>query len=258
MHVMGGSRSSGTYLYAVLASERAAPSGYGALGIDGAEVYCLSTSTSMGAVSAAVSRLERPRLRPERKLLMAHNDVLKRLMKDSSVLPAAFGHVARSDAEVLGLLEREGRSLREQLVHVEGKVEMGLRVSWNAPDLYAYFVEVFPELRALRQRMAGRSDVGRDEKIDAGRTFERIREEARDSYFARVESVLVRHGIGVKRCAVRGEREIMNLACLCPREPADLFESAVEEAAAPFDDRFTFDLNGPWAPHNFAELLLSP
>src|SRR5688572_24990070 len=120
MSPMGASRSSGTYLYAVLAKGMAAPSGYGAIGIDGAEVYCVSS----GDLAAAVSRVERPRLRPERKLLMAHNDVLKRLMKDGTVLPAAFGHVARNDAAVVALLERESRAFEEQLVRVDGRVEM--------------------------------------------------------------------------------------------------------------------------------------
>jgi hypothetical protein len=46
----------------------------------------------------------------------------------------------------------------------------------------------------------------------------------------------------------------MNLSCLVPREVAGIFEKVVEAAAAGFDDHFTFEFNGPWAPHSFTEL----
>jgi hypothetical protein len=34
------------------------------------------------------------------------------------------------------------------------------------------------------------------------------------------------------------------------------FEEGVFEAAKLFDNNYTFDYNGPWAPHNFVELDL--
>ncbi len=46
----------------------------------------------------------------------------------------------------------------------------------------------------------------------------------------------------------------MNLACLVRREAQEQFEAGVFEAAKLFDNNFTFDYNGPWAPHNFVEL----
>ena len=33
-----------------------------------------------------------------------------------------------------------------------------------------------------------------------------------------------------------------------------LFEEGVFEAAKLFDNNYTFDFNGPWAPHNFVDL----
>jgi hypothetical protein len=80
-------------------------------------------------------------------------------------LPAAFGLIAPSDEAVCGLLLERGALLREQLEHVAGKVEMGLRVSWSAPDLFEYFVALHPALGATRERLRGRTDVGREELI---------------------------------------------------------------------------------------------
>jgi hypothetical protein len=49
----------------------------------------------------------------------------------------------------------------------------------------------------------------------------------------------------------------MNLACLVGRQSVEKdFENAVCAAAQEFDNNYTFDFNGPWAPHNFVDVEL--
>jgi hypothetical protein len=72
-----------------------------------------------------------------------------------------------------------------------------------------------------------------------------------------VAGVLREREVEVKWNPPRGEREVMNLSCLVPREGVESFEKLVEIAAKGFDDHFTFEFNGPWAPHSFTELKLS-
>ena len=49
----------------------------------------------------------------------------------------------------------------------------------------------------------------------------------------------------------------MNLACLVARDAMDKeFEAAIFEAARGFDNSFSFDFNGPWAPHHFVDVEL--
>ncbi|WP_257448582.1 GvpL/GvpF family gas vesicle protein [Archangium lipolyticum] len=242
-------QAGGTYLYAVLAG----PEGLGqagVIGIEGGEVYCVT----VGDIAAAVSRVSRARLRPERKHLLAHQAVLRHLMERGTVLPAAFGLVARNDEDVRGRLLDNRAVFKEQLEHVAGKVEMGLKVSWSAPDLFGYFVETHPELGAVRDQMRGRHDIHREELLAVGKLFEDIRETDRREHSERVMAVLGEHGIELKWNAPRGEREVMNLSCLVPREGVAAFEKVIEAAAAGFDDHFTFEFHGPWAPHSFTEL----
>jgi hypothetical protein len=242
-------QAGGTYLYAVLPGT-AGVGELGSIGIEGGDVYCVTA----GDVTAAVSRVSRTRLRPERKHLLAHQNVLRRLMEQGAVLPAAFGHVARSDEAIRERLCESGGLFREQLARVEGKVEMGLKVSWSAPELFGYFVAIHPELAAARERLQGRQDVGREEMIAIGKLFENLRDADRVVHSERVAAVLRERGIELKWNTLRGEREVMNLSCLVPREEAGAFEKVVEAAAAGFDDHFTFEFNGPWAPHSFTEL----
>jgi hypothetical protein len=246
---MTSAQVGGTYVYAILAS----PEGVGApgpIGIGGGEVYCVSA----GDLAAAVSRVGHARLRPERKHLLAHQAVLKHLMERGSVLPAAFGLVATSDEAVRERLLENPEAFREQLERVAGKVEMGLRVSWNAPNLFDYFVSIHPELGAIRERLRGRHDVGREELLAVGKLFESLREADRETHSERVASALREHGIELKWGSPRDERDVMSLSCLVPREEREAFEKLLETTAAGFDDHFTFELTGPWAPHSFTEL----
>ncbi|HEX8438028.1 GvpL/GvpF family gas vesicle protein [Archangium sp.] len=248
---MMNAQAGGTYLYAVLAGT-AGVGETGSLGIEGGEVYCIT----VGDLSAAVSRVGRTRLRPERKHLLAHQAVLRRLMEHTTVLPAAFGLVARSDEAVRARLEESQEVFREQLENVAGKVEMGLRVNWSTPDLFDYFVTIHPELGAMRDRLKGRHDLGREELIQVGKLFEHLREADRQLHSEHVAAVLRKRGVELKWNPPRGEREVMNLSCLVPREGLGAFEKLVEVAAKDFDDHFTFEFNGPWAPHSFTELKL--
>lgn len=242
----------GMYLYAVLACD-VDPSDAGPIGIEGGEVRAVA----LGDIAAAVSPVPRARLRPERKHVAAHHAVLARLMRKATVLPAAFGLIAPSDEAVKYFLASRREVLQEQLARVAGKVEMGLRVSWNVPDLFAHFVAMHPELREVRDQLRLRPEVARGDLIEVGQLFDRILETERDTHFARVAESLAARGVDVKREPPRNEREVLNLACLVPREQEREFERIVAAAAEPFDDHFTFTHDGPFAPYHFAELTLS-
>jgi hypothetical protein len=49
---------------------------------------------------------------------------------------------------------------------------------------------------------------------------------------------------------------VANLNCLTGRDRQKQLEEAVVQAASMFDNNYAFDLNGPWAPHNFVEMDL--
>jgi hypothetical protein len=49
---------------------------------------------------------------------------------------------------------------------------------------------------------------------------------------------------------------VINLACLVKRDAQEAFSAGVFAAANLFDNNFSFDYSGPWAPHNFVEIDL--
>ncbi len=240
------------YVYAII---EGAPRGdYGALGIDGKPLEFIA---GRGATSV-VSATDAERVRPERRYLAAHREVLRRLIEqEDAVLPICFGTIAAGPDEVTALLARNRAVLVRQLRRVAGMVEMGLRAAWEVNNIFDYFIGIKPELRAARDRVFGRNrPPSQDDQIELGRTFERLLVAERDRCARTVEQALKACCAETKRHPPRDEREVMNLACLIQRDSQAAYEAAVFEAASHFDNSFAFDYSGPWAPHSFAEMEL--
>ena len=242
---------SGRYLYAVVFSSKDCI--LNLHGIDDMPVFTIGN----GGVSAVVSKTSHGAIRPERRKLATHQRVLKQLMQESTPLPMSFGIIADGPNAVKAILSRNRDALSSQLNRVQEKMEMGLRVTWDVPNIFEYFVHTHQELREARDRFfASQREPTHEDKIELGRMFDRILNEDRESHTERVEEVLSAYCSEIKASRRRNEREVMNLACLVDRHHESLFVSRVFEAAKLFDDNFSFDYNGPWAPHNFVDIDL--
>jgi hypothetical protein len=250
--VATASQVRGRYLYAIVdgGGDR---EDLGFEGVDGSEVYSMGN----GKVSAVVSDMPDRKVRPERRKLAAHHEVLKKLMADRTVLPMAFGLIADGPESVRRILRLNSTAFDEQIRRLKGKVEMGLRVAWDVPNIFEYALKIHPELAELRDNIfRGGREPSQDDKIEVGRTFDRLMTEEREAHSERVTGILSAHCAELKANKVRNDREVLNLACLVDRDNLKEFEAGVIESARFFDNHFAFDYNGPWPPHNFVEIEL--
>lgn len=242
---------SGRYVYAIIDAVDQEP--LKLIGLDGAKIYTISDNRH----SAVVSDLSNSRIRPERRHVAAHHQVLKQLMASGGVLPMAFGMIADSPEAVQGILGLNRSAFSTQLNRVRGKVEMGTRVTWDKPDIYEYFVTTRPELKSHRDRIfRGGREPSREEKIGLGRLFDSIltaaREEVTEKVMAQMQPYCVELAVGDSR----NEREALNLFCLIDGACRKEFEQGIIEAAALFDEDLVFEFNGPWPPHHFVDIQL--
>lgn len=242
----------GQYLYAIIPE----PGEFvlKEIGINGKPVYSISDNK----VAAVVSDFCNKKIRPERRHIAAHQEVLKKLMGDYTPLPINFGVIADGPMEIRRILFLNRRSFLEQLQYVDGKVEMGLHVTWDVPNIFEYFVNTHAELRTARDRFLGtHREPTQEDKIEVGRMFDILLRDDREEHTEKVEELLSPCCFEIKHNPPRSEKEVMNLACLVSRsESMKAFEAAVFEAARLFDNNFAFDFNGPWAPHNFVDIEL--
>jgi len=238
---------SGKYLYAIVEAAEARRA-YELAGING-EAVCAIVE---GALAAIVSDVPKRRLRPERRHLAAHQGILRALSEEAALLPMAFGSIANDEEAIRTILRSNQDAFLAQLRRVEGKVEMGLKVVWAVPNIFEYFVGFHAPLRELRDEVfRGGREPSQADKIELGRAFDTALKEERADHLATVADVLRPVCSEIKANEPHEEREVMNLACLIPREAQADFEAAVFEAARQFDNNYSFDYSGPWPPFNF-------
>jgi hypothetical protein len=239
-------------LYALCVADGETPS-YHVKGLEAAAVYAID----QGGLRAIVSDTLSPRVRPERRNITAHQAVLRYLMEQETVLPMRFGVIARNAEAVRKLLETNHKDIRQHFERLKGRVEMGLRVSWDTSNIYEYFVATHPVLREERDEVWSKSNnVQRDRKVELGRLYESLRTADRKECTEKVKEVLMDYCEDIVENPVKREKDIMNLACLVERKHMDEFAKGVFQASKLFDNVYLFDYTGPWAPHNFVTLDL--
>lgn len=239
------------YLYAVIPQTE--EKSLGMTGLFDSDVRAIAEE----GVSAVVSEIpETSKLRPERKHLAAHQEVLKRLTENGgAVLPVAFGTIAENEWEVHEMLAKYRETFLSQLEKVSGKVEVELRVAYEVPNVFEYFVQKHSDLKEERDKLYNRNgEPTREQKIELGRAFEQIANEDRENFTTQVEQRLSPPCIEIKRNKPRNEKEVMRLSCLLDKESFDKIEPAIEEASKLFDDNFVFEYNGPVPPYNFVDV----
>jgi hypothetical protein len=244
--------ATGCYLYAII--DDGAEQNFGPIGLEGSDVYTIGTANVAAVVSAVPNRKQRP----ERRKLAAHFDVLKLLGTKHTVLPMAFGVIADDADDVQAILHEHHESFATQLQQLKGQVEMGLKLVWSVANIFDFFVAHNPELRALRDRVFASGSPSQDERMEVGRAFDEARTERRQTLFDALHTALAPVSTALKDNKPRKDTDAVHLACLLPSAERAAFEQAVEAFANTLGDDYQLELTGPFPPHNFVEVHLSP
>lgn len=211
-----------------------------------------------GPILAVVSVAPAGRLRAQRRHMAAHQRVVGSVAAVCPALPASFGLVAGA-GELAEMLESHEGSLLGELERVGDCVEYTVRVRWDGVDPFAKLVTLDGELAALRDEIARLGPAApHDLKVAAGRRVERVLAAARREATELTESIV---GAVAREISVddpRAEAELVNLHALVQRGEGGAVDRAVLSLGERFDDTHAIDLTGPFAPHNFVSVRLSP
>ena len=242
----------GLYLYGITVAQGAVP--VEVPGVENAEVEQIVE----GALAAIVTRVTIQKIRPQRSNLAAHNHVLRDLADQRPILPVAFGTIAGSEEQLRDVLRQNQEVLAGRLKRLEGKLEMGLAVYWETPNIFEFFVATHRELEQMRDRLfrPGRMPAF-EEKVEMGKLFESLLQESRQRHTRQVIEALSPYCVEIRTIDPGEEKMIMKLACLVEEGRRGQWEEGVEVAARHFDNHYCFKYTGPWAPHNFADLDLN-
>ncbi|NED13081.1 GvpL/GvpF family gas vesicle protein, partial [Streptomyces sp. SID9124] len=136
--------ANGVYVYAITRAGTALPEGQGGVGSPPARLR----SVRQGRLAAVVSDAP-PDLRARRRDLLAHQDLLMRLMDEGPVLPMRFGMVAPGEDAVLRQLAADESGHTAALKRLAGCHEINLK-ALAAEDALADVVAEDATVRKLR------------------------------------------------------------------------------------------------------------
>lgn len=190
-----------------------------------------------------------------RKALLAHERVNGAVLREHTVIPMSFGMVFRAREDVVELLRSAHDAFLGVLAEMDGKIEFGLKVSWNRDAQLRALEQEDEELRSLREEIAGGAGAGFAARMQYGQLVEAALEQRSE----RCVAVLLRRLRDVSvasRCNdTMGERMIMNAAFLVQRRRETAFEQRLQAIAQDWPG-LDFQLTGPWPPYNFVAIRL--
>ncbi|MFG3497687.1 GvpL/GvpF family gas vesicle protein [Streptomyces sp. NPDC047928] len=190
-------------------------------------------------------------LRPKRRDLLAHQDVLAEAAAGGTVLPMRFGGVSADDDAVLAVLRDREAHYLERLDTLADKVEYNVKAFHDEEAVLHRVLIDNPELRALSQDNRAADGGTYEERLALG---ERVvaavcHREARDAGLVR--EALEPAAVDC-RPAPEGTGPPVNLSFLVERGRAGRFTAAVD-ALGQDHGHLVIRVNGPLPPYSFAE-----
>ncbi|MET9117859.1 GvpL/GvpF family gas vesicle protein [Streptomyces longwoodensis] len=236
-----------TYVYGITArSHTAVPDGTAGVGEPPEPIRILTE----GELAAIVS--DSPEgLRPKRRDLLAHQNVLAQAEASGCVLPMRFGSVAPDDASVTGVLAERAEHYLERLRALDGKVEYNIKATHVEEAVLHHVMATNAEVRSLAEANRKAGGGSYEQKIQLGEMVASAvkAQEAEDA--AAVQQALE----PVAAAVATGPEStgwLANVSFLVARDSAQEFLAAVE-ALRSSHPHLEVRANGPLPPYSFVE-----
>jgi hypothetical protein len=199
----------------------------------------------------------RERVRSMRRDLLAHSQVLNRLLPRTTLLPVRFGVILPDEASVVDeVLEPQHDLLVAQLQRIDGAVEVSLKVNYAEETVLRQVVRENSHLAARtaapdggghRSTLADRVELGRD----IAAAIQARRDRDRRWLLARLQPLT----IDIRESST-SELMVLNAALLAAEDRLDRFDEALNTAAHEAGEGMRFNCVGPLPPYSFVDLRL--
>src|SRR3954462_11988521 len=246
-------RQEGRYVYGIISSRDYASFGKMGIGGVGEMVY----TVNHGDIASVVSKTSVFIFDPTRENALAHEHVIETVMKQHTVIPMSFGTVFRTDDDIKEVLKSIYPSLKDVLKQMEGKVEFGLKVTWDRDRVIEELKRDHEEIHRFHQELTKKHlQSTYFARMQLGRMIEKALAERSGDYVREIYDALRSTCVASRDNKVIGDKMIMNAAFLINRDREAHFDAAVNKVAQKFSDRLNFKYTGPWPPYNFVNIRL--
>ncbi|MFF8014843.1 GvpL/GvpF family gas vesicle protein [Streptomyces sp. NPDC007929] len=236
-----------TYVYGIAASSHPSlPEGMGGVGDPPREVRILREGDLAAVVSEAPEGL-----RPKRKDLLAHQNVLSEAGAAGCVLPMRFGSVAPDDNSITAVLAERADHYKERLRALDNRVEYNVKANHVEEAVLHQVMAESPDIRGLAEANRQSGGGSYDDKIRLG-----------ELVAAAVKAKEADDGAAVRRALEPAADDVSegpestgwlaNVSFLVDRETAESFLAAVERLRKDMP-HLEVRVNGPLPPYSFVE-----
>ena len=246
-------RQEGRYVYGII--EMRDPVTFGRMGIGGSgEMVYVVTH---GDIAAVVSRTPVFIFDPTRENALAHEHVIETVMKTHTIIPMSFGTVFRTDDDIREVLRSIYPSVKDVLKQMAGKVEFGLKVTWDRDHIIEELQREHEEIHRFHQEITRKHlQSTYFARMQLGRMIDKALEERSAEYVREIYEALRAICVASRDNKPIGDKMILNAAFLLERQRETEFDDAVNRVARKFGDRLNFKYTGPWPPYNFVNIRL--
>ncbi|MFJ2256808.1 GvpL/GvpF family gas vesicle protein [Streptomyces sp. NPDC087844] len=236
-----------TYVYGITSSSLPSlPDGTEGVGEPAMPVRVIKEGDLAAVVSDAPEGL-----RPKRRDLLAHQNVLAEAGAGGPVLPMRFGSVSTDDAAVTSVLAERAEHFKERLDALAGKVEYNVKATHDEEAVLHRVMSENPEVRALTEANRGAGGGNYDDKLRLGEMVVAAVKNREVEDAAEIQRALEPAAASVS-VGPESTGWLANLSFLVDRDAAEPFIAAVEEVrkAHPHLD---LRVHGPLPPYSFVE-----
>ena len=243
----------GRYVYGIIESSSAETFGKSGIGGAGEVVY----TVLHGDVAAVVSRTSVFIFDPTRENALAHEHVIETVMKTNTIIPMSFGTVFRTDDDIKEVLKSIYPSLKDVLKQMAGKLEFGLKVTWDRERVIEELKRDHEEIHRFHMELTRKHlQSTYFARMQLGRMIDKALSERAADYVREIYDALRSICVASRDNKPIGDKMIMNAAFLLQRDKEADFDAAVNKVAQKFSDRLNFKYTGPWPPYNFVNIRL--
>lgn len=236
-----------SYVYGIArAAHPSLPDGMDGIGAPPRRVRVLVEGDLAAVVSDAPEDL-----RPKRRDLLAHQNVLAEIGADGPVLPMRFGSLSSDEETIRAALAENGERYLRRLTELEGKVEYNVKAAHDEEAVLHQVLAEEPGIRALSEANRAAGGGSYDDQLRLGEmvaTALRARE-TRDAEMVREELSPVANEASP---GPEGTGWLANLSLLVARDSADTFLARVEELQKAHP-QLELRVHGPLPPYSFVE-----
>ena len=240
----------GKFLYAVILTDKERE--FGPVGLEGGRVYSIPYQD----IAAVVSDYPVTEIKFLRKNLSPYHLTIRRVSQECTAIPAKFGQVANDADKVRKVLKANYDELKEELIRLQDKVEMGLKVSWAVENVFEYVVEESSGLRHLRDKLLKSSaSLTRQQRIDIGAlAFDKLNE-MRGGITEKVITLVQDSVEELEINQVTEEKMVMQGAFLVRKDRQNDFAASSQKVAELLGKDYAVKVDGPWVPFSFVRRI---